>query len=113
MKTRCIVKIDWKGGKTAAAALEAIDRRLNIELHLPANYHHALCAHLYPEPEPTRHQIIDVTGGAELLCEIARINGLIEIAGLAQAASQARAQVQVLSPSPKVVITVPVTTPDG
>jgi hypothetical protein len=103
------VKIDWKGGKTAAAARTAIDRRLNVELSLPANYHHALSAQLYPESEPTP-PLIDVTGGAELLFEIARINGLIEITGLAQAASEASARVQVLSPSPKVAITFP--TPD-
>jgi YbbR domain-containing protein len=110
MKTHPIVKIDWKGGKTAAAARTAIDRRLNVELNLPANYHHALSAQLYPESEPTRPPIIDVTGGAELLFEIARINGLVEITGLAQAASEASARVQVLSPSPKVAITFP--TPD-
>ncbi len=111
MKTNSIVKIDWKGGKTAAAARTAIDRRLNVELSLPANYHHALSAQLYPKSEPARPPIIDVTGGAELLFEIARINGLIEIAGLAQAASETGARVQVLSPSPKVAITFPA--PDG
>lgn len=107
MKTNSIVKIDWKGGKTAAAARTAIDRRLNIELSLPANYHHALSAQLYPTSEPPQPAIIDVTGGAELLFEIASINGLIEIAGLAQAASETGARVQILSPSPKIAITFP------
>lgn len=108
MKNRRIVEIDWKDGKSAAAAQTAIEQRLNVELRLPANYHHALSAHLYPESESVRPAVIDVTGGAELLFEIARINGLIEIAGLAQAASEAGARVQVLSPSPKIEITVPV-----
>lgn len=107
MKTNSIVKIDWKGRKTAAAARTAIDRRLNVELSLPANYHHALSAKLYPTSEPAQPPIIDVTGGAELLFEIARINGLIEIGGLAQAAAEAGARVQILSPSPKVAITFP------
>lgn len=111
METPRIVEIDWKDGKSAAAARAAIERRLNVELRLPANYHHALSAQLYPESESARPQIIDVTGGVELLFEIARIEGLIEIAGLAQAASRAGARVQVLSPGPKIEITVPA--PDG
>ncbi|MHB8624124.1 MAG: hypothetical protein ACYC9J_12500 [Sulfuricaulis sp.] len=113
MKAQCIVKINWDGEKTAAAARAAIGWRVNVELRLPANYHRALSTHLYPEYEQDWPQIIDISGGAELLSKIARIDGLNEFAELAQAALQARARVQIQSSSPKVAISVLATAADG
>lgn len=104
MKTEQDVKLDWNGVETVDAARNAVTRRRPLELQLPANYHHALFVRLCPDAKPAQPEILDVTGGPELLAEIAQIDGLREFAGLVPVVSEAKSRVRILSPSPKVTI---------
>ena len=112
MNTEQGVKLDWNGAETLTAARDAVIQRRPIELHLPANYHHALFVRAHPDPEPSQREVLDVSGGPELLAEIAQIDGLKEFAGLIPAVSDAKSRVRLMSPSPKVTI-VPAVDADG
>lgn len=102
------VKLDWNGVETVGAAIAAVVRHRPIELQLPANYHHALLVRAQPAAAKSAlPEILDITGGPELLAEIAHIDGLKELAALIPAVLEAKSRVRILSPSPKVTIVPP------
>lgn len=111
MKTEPVEQVEWKGSETTAAARALVLSRRPVEIHLPANYHHALFARLRSGDAPTSPETLDRAGGSELLLEIAQIDGLQDFDGLAPTVSQAGFKVHIVSPSPTVAI-IPVPSDD-
>jgi len=96
----------WRGTETVRAACNTLARHGKVELQLPSDFHHAVYCRLYPRATPGSAEEVDVSGGAELIARISRIPGLDALARLEEVAAEAHARVHVVSPSPKVVITV-------
>lgn len=111
MKVEQTEQLEWKGAETAAAAQDAVIRHRPLEIHLPANYHNALLSRLRTDAGPAQPEILEITGGQELLAEIAQIDGLKDFAGLVGAVSESHSRVEVVSPSPKIAI-IPVVADD-
>lgn len=111
MKVEPVEQIEWKGIETVAAARGMVLGHRPVEIHLPANYHHALFVRLRSSNAPAQPEMLDITGGPELLTEIARIDGLKDFDDLAPTVSETGSRIHVVSPSPKIAI-IPVATED-
>jgi hypothetical protein len=102
--TARITNLTWHGSETVEAATTALGRAIDVQLHLPANFHHAVVERLRVSQAPSTVEAIDVTGGAELLARVGGIAGLEHVAALAEPAQQVHAEVRVVSPAPIVAI---------
>src|SRR5574340_1006216 len=96
-------RVDWKGPQSLALVEAALARFHVAEIHLAAEFHHALCTRL-GAGEPGAPEHLDLAGGAELLSRLAAIQGLDALAGLASVASGRNVLVSVSSPSPVIRI---------
>lgn len=105
METTQGMKLEWNGHDTLVAVRAALMQRLLVEIHLPANYHHALFARIRPDAPPAGAETLDVNGGPELLAEVAHVDGLQEFGQLFVPASETQTRVQIRSPSPTVIMT--------
>lgn len=94
----------WRGASTVQAARNALSLNVDVELRLPATYHHAVCRHLRKTAAAQVSESLDLRGGAELLARLADVHGLEQIAELELPAARARAQVRIVSPSPTISI---------
>ncbi|MBI3897076.1 MAG: hypothetical protein HY308_02135 [Gammaproteobacteria bacterium] len=92
----------WRGAETIALLRDALARHDDVQLQLPADYHNAVFMHFGSDLGP---ECVNVSGGAELLRELARIHGLDTLAQLESSIAASSAVVQVMSPSPTVAIT--------
>ncbi len=99
-----VTNLIWHGSETVEAVTAALGRSTDVELQFPANYHHAVVAHFRPAQAVPSVEVIDVTGGAELLAHFRGIRGLERVAALAQPARRVHAEVRVVSPAPIVAI---------
>lgn len=106
MTGRPATRIHWSSPEAPQQAARAVREGDAVELDLPADFHHALFRHLHPDQEPGT-ELVDRTGGAELLEEIATIRLLQELQDLAAAAAETGAAVVVQSPAPRIVVTPP------
>jgi len=98
----------WPSQGASDALRAALASRRPLIVALPADLHHALFAHLYPEAAPGDPEDIDLSGGAELLDRIAEVASLEPLADLLQPAARNRYRVRVQSPSPRLLLE-----PDG
>ena len=110
MEKEPLIKLTWHGHETVESIPALFDQAEQIEVILPLNYNHALFHRLHPHAPPAELEDIDVSGGPELLAEIAGINGLEGFNALAGTLTAARAAIRIASP-PKVVITLPAADP--
>lgn len=99
-----VTDLTWRGDETIDAATTALARRRDVALHLPAEVHYAVAVQLGAVPDPASAQEVDVSGGAELLTQLSAIRGLESLTALVPPVENARARVQVQSPSPTVAI---------
>lgn len=97
-------RLIWEGSETMHRAAELIQQKSDIELQLPQELHFALFTHLYPRKERTQPDEIDFSGGAEVLEKVAEMQGLEQIRELIDPVSRSGAAVQVVSPSPAIII---------
>ncbi len=97
-------RLQWRGGETVASLREAIARHADVELELPADFHHAVASRLKPDLPPAHGQRLEVSGGAELLARVAGIAGLSALSSLEDAVYRAPARVHVVSPVPTIRI---------
>jgi hypothetical protein len=95
----------WQGHETVETILRLIQSPVCIEVDLPLDYHHALFEKLHPGAAQGSPEIIDVSGGPELLGRIAGIKGLECLATLVAPLSKARATVRLSDPA-RIMITV-------
>lgn len=103
MEKEPLMSVTWRGRETIAAVIQLLNQAEQIEIVLPANYNHTLFSTFNPDAPPSALEDIDISGGPQLLEEIAAIRGLEELAELAQPLRDAGASVQLTSP-PKVII---------
>ena len=103
MEKEPLMSVTWRGRETIAAVTQLLNQAEQIEIVLPANYNHTLFSTFHPDAPPSALEDIDVSGGPQLLEEIAAIRGLEELAELAQPLRDAGASVQLVSP-PKLII---------
>jgi hypothetical protein len=106
MEKEPLTKLTWRGHETVEAVPPLLDHAEQIEIDLPAGYNHSLFRLLHPDAPPVQLEETDVSGGPQLLANIASIKGLEELSKLIGPLTTARATVQVCSP-PKIVITLP------
>lgn len=98
-----LISLLWRGAETVGAARTALAHRIDVELHLPADYHHAAYRRLRSPAYAETAQRRDVAGGAELLGRVADIQGLEDIAQLEAPATGVRARVRIVSPTIAIV----------
>ena len=101
-----LIKLTWRGRETVESVPLLLDHAEQIEIDLPAGYNHSLFRLLHPHAPPAQLEDINISGGPQLLAEIATIKGLEELTALIEKLTASRATIQVLSP-PKIVITRP------
>jgi hypothetical protein len=92
------VNLPWHGHETIAAVPVLLAQGQQLEITLPANYNHSLFAALHPHAPPAHPEQIDVSGGPELLTNIATVAGLEEFSELTETLKAARAGVRIVSP---------------
>ena len=101
-----VINLVWHGRATVDVARAAVSDHRDVELQLPAGFHHAVLVHFQShDTAPQTEQTIDVAGGPELLAEVASIHGLDALGELQDPVLREHANVRIVSPSPKIVIT--------
>lgn len=101
-----VVNLVWHGRATVDVARAAVSDHRDVELQLPAGFHHAVLVHFQShDTAPRPKQTIDVAGGPELLAQVASIHGLDALGELQDPVLREHANVRIVSPSPKIVIT--------
>ena len=98
-----VVNLTWQGRDTLDAARAAVNGRQDVELQLPAGFHHAVLVHFHPSTKPGDAEL-DIRGGSEILARAAGIRGLDALGELQDPVRRAHAEVRIVSPSPKIVI---------
>ncbi|MGE5320850.1 MAG: hypothetical protein ACM3KD_11765 [Hyphomicrobiaceae bacterium] len=93
-----VIRLTWSGRETAADAIEAIGRRSDVEISLPADLHHALCRRL--QVNAAEPKTVEVAGGAELIGMLAGMAGLEALAVLADPLRRAGYRLELRSPGP-------------
>lgn len=99
-----VVNLTWHGSATVDAARAAVNDHRDVELQLPAGFHHAVLVRFRTQAAPGRGETVDVAGGPELLARAATIHGLDGLAALHDPVVREHAHVRIVSPSPKIVI---------
>lgn len=101
------MRLMWEGDSTLATLRKFLRERTDFELELPPDYHFALFRHLYPHAAAGDSEVIDVSGGAELLDKVAEIQGLNELTELAAPVAAAGGRVHIRSPGPGILVRFP------
>lgn len=107
MVTSAPNRVLWRDRQSTREAREALAEFGRVELDLAPSFHHALFAHLQPRAETGQPEVLDLEGDADLLRRIANIQGLEEMAELAEWVTEALGTVLVRSPSPTIIIVLP------
>lgn len=100
-----VVNLMWHGRATVDVARAAVSDHRDVELQLPAGFHHAMLVRFHAGVMPGRSDMLDVEGGPELLAQAAHIHGLDALGELQDPVVREHARVRIVSPSPKIVIT--------
>ena len=100
-----VVNLTWHGMATVDVARAAVSDHRDVELQLPAGFHHAVLVRFRAQAVAGRDEAVDVAGGPELLARVATIHGLDALGALHDPAVREHAHVRIVSPSPKIVIT--------
>ncbi len=101
-----LIRLMWHGHETIEAVPGLLSQAEKIEIRLPDDYNHALFRVLHPDASEAEPEDINISGGSELLTDIAAVSGLEEFAALIEVLSSVHASIRLSSP-PKLVITVP------
>ncbi|HVW63485.1 MAG TPA: hypothetical protein VHB01_00610 [Nitrosospira sp.] len=93
-----LIELPWHGQETIARAPRLLDQARQVKITLPANYNHSLFSVFHPGAPPGHPEVVDISGGRELLATVASIKGLEGIARLADGLPAKGVMVQVVSP---------------
>lgn len=94
------LRLAWAGRETVGPVLDTLKRRGKVEITLPQSLHHALFRRLHPGPDNAVAEIVNQTGGPELVDILATLAGLDALAELAGALGEAGYRLHVVSPAP-------------
>jgi hypothetical protein len=92
----------WKGFETVPGIERRVRARRDVTLTLAANYHHVLCVRLCPHAR--LHGTLNLSGGSELLEQLATIPGLHDFAALVECVDDAMARVHIQSPPTRIYL---------
>ena len=106
MENEPIMNVRWDGRETVPIISQMIAYAGRIELQLAPECNHALFQKLHPEAPHGGGESVDKSGDAELLEEVANIEGLEEIALLVDILQDEDAWVHIVSP-PTIIIEIP------
>lgn len=98
-----LIRLTWQGQKTVETIPKLLTEAEQIEVSLPVDYNHALFCTLHPDVSVAELEKIDVSGGTELLTQIASVRGLEELAALAEHLNSTNISVRIISP-PKLIL---------
>lgn len=98
-----LIKVTWRGRETIESVPSLLDQAEQIEIKLPPGYNHSLFCLFHPHAPPSQLENIKISGGPQLLENLAAIKGLEEFGTLVEPLTLAGVTVQVLSP-PQVVL---------
>ena len=104
MTNEPLIVIRMRGKESISEAVQFIKEHHNVELELPANYHHACFSHLYPASDPGEPDFIDVSDGEQIISKIAEVAGLELFCELLKPVKQSGAKVVMKSPPPRIYI---------
>jgi hypothetical protein len=99
-----LIELPWRGRETIANTPKLLDKARQVKITLPDNYNHSLFSVFHPGAQPGNTEVVDVSGGPELLAAVASIKGLEGIAQLADELPTEELSVRVVSP-PAIVMT--------
>jgi hypothetical protein len=99
-----LIELPWRGQETITNTPRLLDKARQVKITLPANYNHSLFSVFHPGAQPGNTEVVNVSGGPELLATVASIKGLDGIARLADELPAGELNIQVVSP-PAIVIT--------
>lgn len=97
--------IRWSGDATLTQAVGCLEQGVEFQLDLPPSVHHALFTRLVPDASPGQPELIDVRGGSELVDSISTVAGLEKLRDLVEPLAEAKTEVTVVSPHPRIVVT--------
>lgn len=98
------VTLVWTGAGSVAEVVSALGKANEIRLELPRSLHHTLVMHMNPKAGAAPVERLELRGGADLLSQLAAINGLGPLTDLVAAVTAAQATVTVVSPAPSIII---------
>jgi len=104
MTADSLIIIHWHGKESISDVTQLINEHQNIELSLPADFHHACYGHLYPDTDSGLSEFIDIENGVEILSKISKISGLEELSSLIEPIQKTGAIVLMKSPTPRLYI---------
>jgi hypothetical protein len=97
-------RLYWDGAASISQLIANLFKRQRTVLRLPAEYHPAISACLYPTSRVRKR--IDRIGDARLLTRIANVEGLGELARLVTTMDVVGARLRLRSPAPHLVFNI-------
>ena len=98
--------IAWRGPQSIPEIARRLSQGKAVTVSLPWSFHHALCVRLNDYAK--LHGMLDVTGGVELVAELAGVTGLHDLAQLREPARLTGARIRVYGPPPQLQLFFPV-----
>lgn len=102
------VYLQWEGRRSVARAKKALAERECVEIHLPANLNHTLFERFCPDAVLGEIEEFDIRGGAEIIEQLALEKTLYDLNQLAPSARDTHAEVRIISPTPRLIVSPPV-----
>ena len=93
------LRLIWQGAATQIEASAAIDAGRQVEITLPANFHHALFVRLHTHEAAVEVERLDETGNAELVRAMAGLAGLEDLHRLVAPLQRRNYQVRLADPA--------------
>lgn len=97
----------WEGRRTIQRAKEALANLEWVEIRLPDDLNHTLFDRFCPDAARGEIEEIDISGGTEIIENLAQLPTLQDVQQLVPIAHAAHAKVRIISPAPRLIICLP------
>lgn len=101
------VHLLWEGRRTIQRAKEALANAEWVEIRMPDDLNHTLFDRFNPNAPPGEIEELDISGGIEIIEKLGQVRALQDIDQLAISAQEAHAKVRIISPAPRLIISLP------
>lgn len=101
------VHLLWEGRRTIQRAKEALANAEWVEIRMPDDLNHTLFDRFNPNAPPGEIEELDISGGIEIIEKLGQVRALQDIDQLATSAQEAHAKVRIISPAPRLIISLP------